>query len=67
MTTKEKVINNITQMINKLENIKKSFEKDIVPGNDEWTEVAEPLNEIINVLNQGFYPHIKDKEWKSIN
>lgn len=62
MTVKEKVINNIEQMINELQTIKQSFENDICPGNEEWTNVAEPLNQIIDLLNQGLYPYIKDKE-----
>ena len=61
ITVKEKVLNNISEMIYNLEKIKTSFENDICPGNEEWTAVAEPLNEIVNMLNQAMYPKIKDK------
>lgn len=61
ITVKEKVLNNISEMIYNLEKIKISFENDVCPGNEEWTAVAEPLNEIVNMLNQAIYSKIKDK------
>lgn len=63
MTVKEKVINNISEMICNLEKIKTMFENNIIPGNEEWYAVASPLNEIVNSLNQALYKQIKNESW----
>ena len=64
MTVKEKIINNLNQMIVELTNIKKSFEDDNPPGNEEWIKVATPLNEMVNLLPQGMFNNLKNENYE---
>ena len=54
-TVKEVVLDNINDMISSLQNISKKIENDEHVINEDWVEVALPLNSMMNALGNQWY------------
>lgn len=54
-TIKEVVLDNIYDIIEALHNIANKIENNEKTENEDWTEAAVPLNNIMNAVSNGWY------------